>query len=64
MEQATKIQFPNDEIRNHDDRWSKYHNNILGGAVNEDDEHLSGYERELENNKEDLDPLATAQDES
>ena len=29
VEQAMKIQFPDDEIRNHDDRTGKYHNNIL-----------------------------------
>ena len=36
VEQATKIQFPDDEIRNHDDRSGKHHNNILEGAVNEE----------------------------
>ena len=29
VEQAMKIQFPNDEIRNHDDRIGKARNNIL-----------------------------------
>ena len=29
---------------NHDDRTGKYHGNILGGSVNEDDDHLSGNE--------------------
>ena len=38
VEQAMKIQFPDDEVRNNDDRIGKYHNNILGGAVNEDDD--------------------------
>ena len=37
-----KIQFPEDEIRNHDDRIGKHHNNILRGAVDEDDNFLSG----------------------
>ena len=64
VEQATKIQFPNDEIRNHDDRTGKYHNDILGGAVNEDDDHLSKNEEGQENNGEDLDALATAQAEA
>ena len=63
VEQAMKIQFPDDEIRNHDDRSGKYHNNILGGAVNEDDDHLPGNEQDLENNEEHLDALATAQEE-
>ena len=36
VEQVTKIQFPDDEIRNHDDRTGKHHNDILGGAVNEE----------------------------
>ena len=55
--------FPNDEIRNHDDRTSKYHNNILGGAVNEDDYDVTKNEEEQENSEEDLDTLATAQQE-
>ena len=36
VEQAMKIQFPDDEICNHDDRTGKY--NILEGAVNGDDD--------------------------
>ena len=64
VEQALKIQFPDDEIRNHVDRTGKHHNNILEGAVNEDDDHLPGDEQELENNEEDLDALATAQEEA
>ena len=35
VEQAMKIQFLDDEIRDRDDRTGKYHNNILGGAVDE-----------------------------
>ena len=38
VEQAMKIQFLDDEIRNHDDRTGKYHNNSLGGAVDEDED--------------------------
>ena len=37
-EQAMKIQFRDDEIRNEDDRTGKYHNNILGGAVDAEDD--------------------------
>ena len=40
VEQAMKIQFPDDEIRNHDDRTGKYHDNNQGGAVNQYDDHL------------------------
>ena len=38
VEQAMKIQFLDDEIRNHDDRTGKYHNNSLGGAAEEDED--------------------------
>ena len=38
VEQAMKIQFPEDEIRNHDDRTRKYDNNILAGAVSEEED--------------------------
>ena len=38
-----KIQFPDDETRHHDDRTGKYHNNIVGGAVDEEDDQLPGY---------------------
>ena len=48
VEQAMKKQFPDDETRNHDDRTGKYHNNILGGDVNEDDDHLTRTEQEQE----------------
>ena len=41
------------EIRHHDDRTGKYHNNILGGAVAEEDEQDTGAEEELENNDRD-----------
>ena len=37
-------------------------NNILGGAVNEDDDFLSGNDEGLEVTEEDLDALATAQE--
>ena len=37
VEQALKIQFLDDEIRNHDDRIGKYHNNILGADIEDDD---------------------------
>ena len=49
-----KIQFPDDEIRLHDDRTGMYYNNILGSAVNADDDHLPRDEEELEKNEEDL----------
>ena len=58
VEQAMKIQFPDDEIRNHDDRTGKY--NILQGAVNGDDDLLSVDEEGPETTEEDLDALATA----
>ena len=53
VEQAMKIQFPDDEKRHHDDPTDIYHNNILGGAVL----------KKRENNDGDLDALATAQEE-
>ena len=62
VEQAIKIQLLDDKRRNHDDRTDKHHTEILGGAVNEDDDRLPGYEEQLENN-EDLDALATAPEE-
>ena len=40
--QAMKIQFPDNEIRHHDDRTGKHHNNILGGAVDEEDDQVAG----------------------
>ena len=40
VERAMKIQFPDDEMCNHDERIGKYQNIILRGAVNEDDAHL------------------------
>ena len=55
-----KTQFPDDEIRSHDDRTGKYHNNILGGAVCEDDDFLPENEEGPETTEEDLDALATA----
>ena len=48
VEQAMKIQFPDDEIRHHDDRTGKYHNNILGGAVDEEDDQVTGADEALE----------------
>ena len=39
VEHTVRIQFPDGEIRNHDDRTGKHHDNVLGGAVNEDDDH-------------------------
>ena len=33
VEHAIKIQFRDDENRNHDDRTGKYFNNILGEAA-------------------------------
>ena len=50
--QALKIQFPDDEMRYHDDRTGKQHDRFLGGAV----------DGGLENNDEYLDALATAQE--
>ena len=64
LEQATKIDFPDDEIRSNDDRTGKYHCNILGGAVNEDDDHLSENEEGQENHEEDLDALAAQEEEA
>ena len=37
VEEATKMQFPDYEIRNHADRTVKYHNTSLRGPVDEDD---------------------------
>ena len=54
-----KIQFPDDEIRNHDDRTGKYHDNNQGGAVNQYDDHEEGQET----TEEDLDALVMAQEE-
>ena len=60
-----KIQFPDDEIRHHDDRTGTYHKNILGGAVTAYDGHLPKDEEEIaHNDEEDLDALATAQEEA
>ena len=61
-EQTLKIHFPDDEIRYHDDRAGKQHDRFLGGAVDEEDEHLSGHEEGLEDNDEYLDAWATAQE--
>ena len=38
--QALKIQFPDDEMRCHEDRTGKQHDRFLGGAVDEEDEHF------------------------
>ena len=62
VEQALKIQFPDDEVRNHDDRLGKYHTNSLGIAADEEDDQGTGAEQEFENNAGDLDALATAQE--
>ena len=62
VEQAMKIRFADDEKRNHDDRTGKYHNNILRGAVGEDDDLLCGTDEGLDTTEEDLDALATAQE--
>ena len=43
--QAMKIQFPDDEIRHHDDRTGKHLNNILRGAVDEEDDQVTGTEK-------------------
>ena len=59
--QALKIQFPDDEIRYHDDRTGKQHDRFLGGAV-DGRKHFSSHEEGLENNDEYLDALATAQE--
>ena len=58
-----KIHIPDGETRNHDDRAGKYHNNILGGAVNEDEDQSPGDEEEQENDDGDLDAWTTAQEE-
>ena len=63
VEQAMKIQFPDDEIRYHDDRTGKHHNTLLGGAVEEEEEQMSVHEESHENSDDDLDPLAKAQEE-
>ena len=59
-EQTMKIHFPDDEIRHHNDHTGKYHDNILRGAVDEEDDQFPGDEEELENNDGNLDALATA----
>ena len=38
VEQVMKIQFPDDEVRHHDDHTGKYHKNILGRVVDEEDD--------------------------
>ena len=58
-----KIQIPDGETRNHDDQAGKYRNNILGGAVNEDEDQSPGDEEEQENDEGDLDAWTTAQEE-
>ena len=63
VEQALKIQFPDDEIRYHDDRTGKHHNTLLGGAVEEEEEQMSVHEESHENSDDDLDALAKAQEE-
>ena len=60
-EQAMTIQFPDDEIRNHD-RTCNYRDNILGFAVNEDDDLLSENEEGSETTEEDLHELTRAQE--
>ena len=64
VEQAMKIQCPDDETRHHDDRTGKNHYNILGGVVDEEENHVSGDEEDLESDEEDLDQLATAHEEA
>ena len=63
VEQALKIQFPDDEIRYHDDRTGKHHDTLLGGAVEEEEEQMSVHEESHENSADDLDALAKAQEE-
>ena len=55
VEQAMKIQFLDDEIRNHDDRTGKYHNNSLGGAVDEDEDQTTRDPEVTESWRDDLD---------
>ena len=62
VEQAMKIQIPDDGMRNHDDRTGKYHDHISGGAVDEDDDLLLGDDEGPGVSEEDLDALATAQE--
>ena len=62
VEQAMKIQFPEDEIRNHDDRTRKYDNNFLAGAVSEEEDLMTGDMGVPESSGDDLDVLATAQE--
>ena len=50
-----KIQFLDDEIRNHDDRTGKYHNNSLGGAVDEDEDQTTRDPEVTESWRDDLD---------
>ena len=50
-----KIQFLDDEIRNHDDRTGKYHNNNLGGAVDEDEDQTTRDPEVTESWRDDLD---------
>ena len=63
VEQAMMIQFPKDEIRNHDDRTGKYNNNILASAVNVEENQLTGDMEVPDSSGDDLDVLATAQEE-
>ena len=42
VEVAMKIQFPENEIRNHVDRTRKYNRNILAGAVSEEEDQMKG----------------------
>ena len=63
VEQALKIQFPDNEIRYHDDRNGKHHNTLLGGAVEEEEEQMSAHEETHENSDDDLDALAKVQEE-
>ena len=46
LEQAMKIQFSDAEVRHHDDCTGKDHNNIQGGAVDEEDDQVAGAEED------------------
>ena len=63
VEVAMKIQFPKDEIRNHDDRTGKYNNNILVRADNVEEDQLTGDIEVPDSSGDDLDVLATDQEE-
>ena len=59
-----KIQFPDDDIRNHDDRTGKYHNNILEVPSMRTTIICQRMKKSQRNNEDNLDALAAAQEEA